>query len=264
MPVFYLDALARFRADAFTALTQLNSYTSSHLSQQVNGDVSSQRQEALEKSYKQRLQTIADLAKPGVDGHFSTSYLTSRIRHFCPQDTIWCIEAVTQTVFVADQIQATLPGSWINCGGGGLGWSGGAALGIKLATDKMGAAKFVCHIVGDGTFLFTVPGSVYWIAQRYNIPILTIVLNNKGWNAPRRSLLLVHPHGEASKVSNEELNISFAPTPDYAGIAKAAAGGNLYAAQAGTVEELERVLKEAVESVNGGVSAVVEARLEGS
>jgi hypothetical protein len=32
----------------------------------------------------------------------------------------------------------------------------------------------------DGTYLFSVPGSVYWIARRYNIPILTIVLNNKG------------------------------------------------------------------------------------
>jgi len=35
--------------------------------------------------------------------------------------------------------------------------------------------KFVCQVVGDGTFLFSVPGSVYWIAQRYNIPILTFV-----------------------------------------------------------------------------------------
>jgi thiamine pyrophosphate-dependent acetolactate synthase large subunit-like protein len=36
------------------------------------------------------------------------------------------------------------------------------------------------QIVGDGSFLFSVPGSVYWIARRYNIPILTIVLNNRG------------------------------------------------------------------------------------
>jgi thiamine pyrophosphate-dependent acetolactate synthase large subunit-like protein len=115
----------------------------------------------------------------------------------------------------------------------------------------------------DGTYLFSVPGSVYWIAARYNIPILTIVLNNNGWNAPRKSLELVHPHGLGSKVDNKELNISFEPTPDYAGIAKAAAGGHLYAAQAGTVDELEKVLKEAVESVKGGVSAVIDCHLDG-
>lgn len=94
---------------------------------------------------------------------------------------------MTNTGFVADNIQATVPGSWINCGGGGLGWSGGGALGIKLASEyeaglRGGGEKgrFVVQIVGDGTFLFSVPGSVYWISQRYKIPVLTIVLNNKG------------------------------------------------------------------------------------
>jgi thiamine pyrophosphate-dependent acetolactate synthase large subunit-like protein len=43
-----------------------------------------------------------------------------------------------------------------------------------------GKGKFVCAIVGDGTFLFSIPGSVFWIANRYKIPVLTIVLNNKG------------------------------------------------------------------------------------
>jgi hypothetical protein len=66
-----------------------------------------------------------------------------------------------------------------------------------------------------------------------------------------------------SKVSNEELNISFAPTPDYAGIAKAAAGGNLWAAHASTVEELGKLLPKAVEAVKGGVCAVLDAHLDG-
>lgn len=59
-------------------------------------------------------------------------------------------------------------------------YSGGGALGIKMATEYEGTKKFVVQIVGDGTFLFSVPGSVYWISQRYKIPVLTIVLNNKG------------------------------------------------------------------------------------
>jgi len=104
---------------------------------------------------------------------------------------------------------------------------------------------------------------VYWIAQRYKIPILTVVLNNKGWNAPRKSLLLVHPEGEGSKVSNEELNISFAPTPDYAGIAKAAAGGECWAGVASRSEGLDDVLKEAVQAVMSGRCAVLDAQLEG-
>ncbi|KAL0264588.1 hypothetical protein SLS55_000538 [Diplodia seriata] len=265
MPVFYINALARYRADSELALNQLHTHisSSSDLSKQVKSAESEQRRNKRQESYKQKLATISSLAQPGDDGSYGPSYLVSRVRKACPEDTIWAIEAVTNTAFVADQIQATVPGSWINCGGGGLGWSGGGALGIKLATDHAGQKKFVCQIVGDGTYLFSVPGSVYWISQRYNIPILTIVLNNKGWNAPRKSLLLVHPDGAGSKVSNEELNISFAPTPDYAGIARAASGGAVWAKHAGTAEELDRLLPEAVASVLGGTSAVLDAHLEG-
>ena len=67
-----------------------------------------------------------------------------------------------------------------------MGWSGGGALGIKLGSEHTlgaGKGKFVVQIVGDGTYMFSVPSSVYWISQRYKIPILTIVLNNKGMSA---------------------------------------------------------------------------------
>lgn len=263
MPVFYLNAHRRYRADAFTSLGQLNAYLETHLKDKLSSQLFSQRWLTLQEAHQKKLESIAKEAVVDEKGHFGTPYLCSQLKKLCPNDTIWAIEAVTQTGFVADQIQATLPGSWINCGGGGLGWSGGGALGIKLAADREGAKQFVCQVVGDGTYLFSVPGSVYWVSQRYKIPILTIVLNNKGWNAPRRSMLLVHPDGEGSKVSNEELNISFAPTPDYSGIAKAASGGEIWAAHASTAEELGKLLPEAIQSVLNGRSAVLDAHLEG-
>lgn len=186
MPVFYINAIARYRADSETSFTQLSSYIKSNLKDKISSSVFEDRWTKLQDFHKKRIDTIASQAKAGEDGSYGCALLVNRLRKACPPDTIWAIEAVTNTAFVADQIQATLPGSWINCGGGGLGWSGGGALGIKLATDfenGKGKGKFVCQIVGDGTYLFSIPGSVYWIAQRYNIPILTIVLNNKGKHA---------------------------------------------------------------------------------
>lgn len=93
-------------------------------------------------------------------------------------------------------------------------------------------------------------------------PVLADV--SAGWHAPKRSLLLVHPDGLGSKATNEDLNISFAPSPDYAGIAKAAAGGNLWAGQASTVKELDELLPKAIEAVKGGVGAVLDAHLDGA
>ncbi|KAK6008875.1 hypothetical protein QM012_000778 [Aureobasidium pullulans] len=265
MPVFYIDAIARFRADSCTALRQITDHIAStpDLQRIANGTAFEQRWTKLQVEHAERLRTFAAAGRVEEDGSYNSAHLAQVARRICPANTIWAVEAVSNAITISQQIQATVPGTWINCGGGGLGWSGGGALGIKLATDHEGHGSFVCQIVGDGTYMFSVPSSVYWISQRYEIPILTIVLNNKGWNAPRQSMLLVHPDGEGSKVSNEELNISFASTPDYAGIAKAAAGGRCWTAIANTATELEKALTAAVRAVKTGVSAVVDARLGG-
>ncbi|OLN80974.1 Benzoylformate decarboxylase [Colletotrichum chlorophyti] len=264
MPVFYISAQSRYRASSLASLEQIITHLKSgQFTAQFESAEAKQREERVKKSHNELLAKIEEKARPKGDGEFGTGHLTRTLKKLCPEDTIWAIEAVTNTVFVHDNLQPTLPGSWINCGGGGLGWSGGGALGIKLATDyeNGGKGKFVVQIVGDGTFLFSVPGSVYWIAKRYNIPVLTIVLNNKGWNAPRRSLLLVHPEGEGARASNEEINISFDPSPDYAGIAKAAAGGDLFAARVDNTADLEDVLKKAIEAVQSGQAAVVDCKV---
>ncbi|KAI0901601.1 acetolactate synthase [Annulohypoxylon nitens] len=264
MPLFYIPAKQRYRADALLAVEQITSEAKSQVAS-FDSAAMAQKWNALEASYKERLADIEAKTKPAEDGSFGSGHLCKTLKSLCPKDTIWAIEAVTNTGFVHDNIQPEEPGSWINCGGGGLGWSGGGALGIKLASDAenggKGKGKFVVQIVGDGTFLFSVPGSVYWIAKRYNIPILTIVLNNKGWNAPRKSMLLVHPNGLGSKATNEEINISFDPVPDYSGIAKAAAGGDLFAARVDKVADLERTIKEAVKAVQGGQSAVLDCKV---
>lgn len=65
-------------------------------------------------------------------------------------------------------------------------------------------------------------------------------------------------------MSNKDLNISFDPTPDYSGIAKAAAGGKAWAGVAATVEELNQMLPDAIEHVKNGLSAILEVRLAGS
>jgi len=80
---------------------------------------------------------------------------------------------------------------------------------------------------------------------------------------------LVHPDGMAFSASNEELQISFEPSPDYSGIAKAGSGKrfwksekSLYAARVVDPEQLPIVLGSAVKSVLEGRGAVVEVVLD--
>lgn len=73
--------------------------------------------------------------------------------------------------------------------------------------------------------------------------------------------MLVHPDGEGMKVSNEDINISFAPSPDYAGIAAAAGAGDIHALRVTKAEELESVLKDAVAKVQAGRTTVVDCKV---
>ena len=74
-------------------------------------------------------------------------------------------------------------------GGGSLGWSGGGAVGAKLVYTE----RTVVSLVGDGSFLFSVPSSAQWLARRYGTPALTVIYDNRGWRAPKLSTLDVHP-----------------------------------------------------------------------
>ncbi|KAL4801268.1 thiamine pyrophosphate enzyme [Aspergillus unguis] len=269
MPLAYVPALKRYTVDAYTSISQIASYIQS--TPQLQTSLSSTEEKKWTAITNEHTQLITDLDKltaPNDNNTFNASHLTSRLRTLLPDNTIFAVEAVTNTIVIHNQIRPTRPGQWINCGGGGLGWSGGGALGIKLAADAISTQNgqekpMVVQIVGDGTFLFSVPSSVYWISHRYQIPILTVVLNNKGWNAPRRSMLLVHPDGIGSTLSNGELNISFEPSPDYSGIARAASDGSIHAVRVKEADKLDAVLKEAIEIVQGGTSAVVDAFVQG-
>ncbi|KAF4813302.1 Benzoylformate decarboxylase [Colletotrichum tropicale] len=252
MPVFYINAQHRYQANAFVAVTQIKDYIVSNdeIQSVVTSPLYAMRILGLQEAHASRMIRIADEAKPSPEGFFGTPNLMDQLRKAVPKDTIFVVEAVTNTQSVAEQLRLTTPGSWFNSGGGGLGWSGGAALGVKMASDFTGSRQFVCQVVGDGSYMFSFPASVYWIAQRYKIPILTIVLNNKGWNAPRNSLLYIRPEASALKVSREELNISFSPTPDYAGIASAAGRGEVGCFRSSKADDLAETLRKAVQVLN--------------
>ncbi len=89
----------------------------------------------LKESHELRLAALELQAQPLDDGQIGPAYLMAQLRQTCPRNTTWVVEAVTSAVIAAEQLRPTEPVSWINCGGGGLGWSGGGALGVRLALE---------------------------------------------------------------------------------------------------------------------------------
>ncbi|KAJ7142190.1 thiamine diphosphate-binding protein [Mycena filopes] len=145
-----------------------------------------------------------------------------------PHKTLVLNESISNYPTVWNHMRTEVPGEQMTSGGSSLGWSLAAAIGAHMGADSEGKRyELIVAIVGDGSFLFGVPGSAYWIARHYDTPFLTIVLNNGGWNSPKMSMLGCHPTGHGSRAaSGAELAVGFGPnSPDYSQIASAASAG---------------------------------------
>jgi len=188
------------------------------------------------------------------------------LRKLLPSKTLLLNEAVSNYIPVWSHLRPSRVGSAYTSGASSLGWGLGAAIGAtigKTAIPGSNDNEFVVLVVGDGSFLFGVPSSAYWIARRYDTPFLTVILNNGGWRSPKLSMLGVHPAGMGSKAASSYLNVTFGPeSPDYSQIAVAAGGA--WGKKITHPTEVEGAIKEAIRVVQEERRcAVLDVILEG-
>ncbi len=250
MPLWYVGARQVYRADAATALGQVNAELDAlRLGERGINEKRAHYaglHAALEAERARREQPRGETLTP--------EFLTACVRRAIGEDAIVISEGVTNFHTIAEHAGRNRPGTLFNSGGGSLGWSGGAAIGVKLARPK----ALVAALVGDGCYMFSVPSSVHWMARRYGTPFLQVIYNNRGWKAPRFSTLAVHPQGHTSRT--DDIGTSFEPAPDYAAIAAAAGGAHPEIVR--RPDDVEPALQRALHAIrNEGRCAVIDAWL---
>jgi len=134
-------------------------------------------------------------ANKGVPGALNPAFLFATLNEKLSQDDIVVNEAIRNAPVLQEHIRRTKPGSYVGLAGGGLGFSGGMALGLRLAQPD----RRIVQVIGDGGFHFSSPDSVYAVAQQYRIPILTVVVDNGGWQAVKSAVQRVYPRGVAAE-----------------------------------------------------------------
>ena len=159
-------------------------------------------------------------------------------------NTIVLNEAITNADTVSRYVPRVQPGTLYGNGGSSLGWSGGAAIGIKLARPN----QIVVSLVGDGTHFLSVPSSTYWIARHYAAPFLSVIFDNGGWNATKQNLIKQYPDAVAD--GSDQYWVNLAQSADLPGIASAAGGA--YAATVTKSADLESTLIDALARVKDG------------
>ncbi len=250
MPLWYIRARRSFQADAATALRQLNAHLDGL---QIDDEAVGERRRHYAGEHAKR---AAELARRETEpGDVITpEFLTACVRRQIGADTIVLNEGITNYPAISDHIAKSTAGTMFASGGGSLGWNGGAAIGAKLANP----AATVVALTGDGSYMFSQPSTVHWMARKYKTPFLQVVYNNRGWKAPKFSALAVHPDGYASRAA--DIDVSFDPPPDYAAIAVAAGGAHGRTLR--HPREVEDAIAEAVRIVRDeGRCAVLDAWL---
>jgi acetolactate synthase-1/2/3 large subunit len=200
-----------------------------------------------------RRRSAAARAEPGEVGAMSPDYVCAALNEVMGQDDILVNEAIRNTPSVLDQIERTMPQTYIGLAGGGLGFSGGMALGVKLARP----GSRVVQIIGDGGFHFSNPTAVYAVAQQYRLPVFTVVLDNGGWQAVKEAVLRVYPDGAAVAMNDFQARLA-GERRDFAQVAAA------FGAHAETVDDpmqLAEAIRRCLAALDAGQAAVLCARV---
>src|SRR5690606_16449669 len=140
-----------------------------------------------------------------------------------------------------------------DCGGFGIGYDTPASVGGALAHRKHG--RLPIAIVGDGDFNFVGAGAM-WTAAHHQIPLLTIVHNNRAYHA---EVMLVQRTAARRGRGTHNChigNVISDPNPDYAKIAQ---GYGLYAeGPISDPNELAPALERALARVRAGEPALLD------
>ena len=244
IPLWNYPAEMFIRADSLTALRQLNAAVDGVV---LNESAVAERRMRLEKKHEAVKEYWKNAAAPREK--ITPQYLAATLGEIVDEDAIILNETITNTTVVENLIPRSKPGTRHHSCGSSLGWFGGAAIGAKLALPD----REIIALAGDGTYIFSCPSAVYWVARKYNTPFLTIVFNNGGWTAPKFAVARAHPDGFA--VRTQTFWTDFNPAPAYDKIAEAAGGA--FAETVSDPAALKAVIEKGRAAVKTGRCAVI-------
>lgn len=134
--------------------------------------------------------------------------------------------------------------------GGGLGYGMGAALGATLANP----GRLCINLQGDGDFLFT--PTALWTAAHHNIPLLTVMVNNRSYyNSEEHNAKIAKHRGRPVENAPHGTRIEN-PDVDFATMAKSM---GVHAEGVITrTEDIAPALRRAIAVVKAGKPALID------
>ena len=168
-----------------------------------------------------------------------------------PENVVYAEEVTTHRPAVGRHVRWDKPQSYYKTNGG-LGQGLGLALGVKLAKRD----QPVVALMGDGGFLYNPVTQCFGVACEANLPFLTVLYNNGGYEAMRGNHLAYYPDGDAARAGIwHGVHI---PGPDYAKLVEPFGG---YGERVEDPAQLHQALRNGLKAVQEGRIALIDVVL---
>jgi acetolactate synthase-1/2/3 large subunit len=193
----------------------------------------------------------------GVSGALNPAFVFATLSGKLSPDDVVLNEAIRNGPVLQGHVTRTRPKSYVGLAGGGLGFSGGMALGLKLAQP----GRRIVQVIGDGGFHFSSPDSVYAVAQQYQIPILTVVLDNGGWQAVKSAVQRVYPKGVAAETDQFQSRLTSGRQGERRDFSDVAKAFGAYGECVTEPDELASAIDRAFAALDDGKAAVLHIKV---
>src|SRR6202795_5006279 len=209
---------------------------------------------ARETSAKRRATASAN---KGVTGALNPAFVFATLSAKLSPDDVVLNEAIRNGPVLQEHVTRTRPKSYVGLAGGGLGFSGGMALGLKLAQ----AGRRIVQVIGDGGFHFSSPDSVYAVAQQYQIPSFTVVLDNGGWQAVKSAVQRVYPKGIAAETDQFQSRLTSGRQGEQRDFSAVARAFGAHGECVVEPDDLAAAIDRCLAALDGGKAAVLHVHI---
>ena len=245
----YVGAAADVRQVAQDLVTAIKSMVTKERLDKIRGDRLEQTRQFTARLRQSRLQAMkADWDKVPL----TWERLSSDINDVLERDAYLVTEFGTEgpkalKSFTFAEGEKTLIG---RTSGACLGWGVGAAVGVKIAQPD----KQVVCMQGDGGFLFGGQPMALWTMSRYQIPVITVIYNNRSYNETRERSFA--EGGRQAETGKDMLSYLGDPDVDFV---KLAGAFGVPGEQVTTPDQIQPAMKRAVKAAQDGKPYLIDA-----
>jgi acetolactate synthase I/II/III large subunit len=193
----------------------------------------------------------------GIPGALKAPFVFATLSGKLSQDDIVLNEAIRNGPILQQHLTRTRPQSYVGLAGGGLGFSGGMALGLRLARPD----RRIVQVIGDGGFHFSAPDSVYAVAQQYQLPIFTVVLDNGGWQAVKSATQRVYPRGAAAETDQFQSRLTSGRQGESRNFPAVASAFGAHGETVSEPDELAGAIDRCLAALDDGKAAVLHVHI---